>query len=42
MRHEDRVAIVTGGGNGIGRGICEYMASFEAKIVVAEIDIDNE
>ena len=26
MRHADRVAIITGGGNGIGQSTCEYMA----------------
>ena len=40
MRHKDRVAIVTGGGSGIGRGICEYMAGFGGKMVVADIDLD--
>ncbi|MBD3308326.1 glucose 1-dehydrogenase [candidate division KSB3 bacterium] len=40
MRHQDRVAIVTGGGNGIGQGICEYMAKLGGKIVVADIDLD--
>ncbi len=40
MRHKDQVAIVTGGGNGIGRGVCEYMAELGGKMVVADIDLD--
>ena len=41
MRHTDRVAIVTGGGNGIGRSTCEYMAQLGGKIVVADIKEDD-
>ena len=41
MRHTDRVAIITGGGNGIGRSTCEYMAQLEGKIVVADINEDD-
>jgi len=38
MRLKDKVAIVTGGGNGIGRAYCLGMAREGAKVVVADID----
>ena len=41
MKLKDRVAIVTGGGKGIGQEICLGLAKEGAKIVIAEIDIEN-
>ena len=41
MRFENKIAVVTGGGVGIGRAICERLASEGASIVVAEIEEDN-
>ena len=38
MRLQGKVAIVTGGGSGIGRGICIRFAEEGADIVVADID----
>ena len=35
---EDRVAIVTGGGRGIGAAIAKGLAAHDAKVVVADID----
>jgi 3-oxoacyl-[acyl-carrier protein] reductase len=37
MRFTDRVAIVTGGAQGIGRSICERLASEGAAVVVADL-----
>ena len=37
MRLEDRVAIVTGGSAGIGRGNCLELAREGAKVVVADL-----
>jgi 2-hydroxycyclohexanecarboxyl-CoA dehydrogenase len=41
MRHTDRVAIITGGGNGIGRSTCEYMAQLGCTVIVADIKEDD-
>ncbi len=41
MRLKDRVAIVTGGGRGIGRIFCINLAKEGAKVVVPDINIDN-
>ena len=41
MRHTDRVAIITGGGNGIGQSTCEYMAQLDCTVIVADIKEDD-
>jgi len=38
MRLKDKVAVVTGGGSGIGEGICRSLASEGAHVVVADIN----
>ncbi len=37
----DRVAAVTGGGAGIGRGIAAGMAAFGASVAIWERDVDS-
>ncbi len=41
MQMEDRVALVTGGARGIGRGVCLAMAECGAELAVADIDIEG-
>ncbi|HEX5543167.1 MAG TPA: 3-oxoacyl-ACP reductase FabG [Micromonospora sp.] len=38
---KDRVAIVTGGASGIGRGICDVLSRAGAQVVIADIDVDR-
>lgn len=37
-RFKGKVAVVTGGGNGLGAAICKRLASEVARVVVADID----
>ncbi len=39
-RHEGRVAVVTGGANGIGRGCVERLVADGARVTIADIDLD--
>jgi NAD(P)-dependent dehydrogenase (short-subunit alcohol dehydrogenase family) len=41
MRLKDKVAIVTGGGAGIGEAIARGFASEGAKVVIAEVDVER-
>ena len=37
-RFKGKVAVVTGGGNGLGAAVCKRLASEGARVVVADID----
>ena len=41
MKLENKVAIVTGGGKGIGAEICLRFAKEGAKIIIAEMEIES-
>ncbi len=37
----NKIAIVTGGGSGIGRSICVYLAEHGAKVIIADLNPDR-
>ena len=40
MEFNNKVVIVTGGGNGIGKALCEQFAALGAKVAVVDLEID--
>ncbi len=38
---KNKTAIVTGGGNGIGKGACETLAAFGANVVVSDLKLED-
>ena len=41
MALSGRLALVTGGGSGIGRAVCQVLARDCARVVVADISMDH-
>ena len=41
MRLRDKIAIVTGGGSGFGAGIVKKFAEEGARVIVADINLEN-
>ena len=41
MRLQDKVAVVTGGGGGMGRGICACLTREGADVVVSDLDLER-
>ncbi|MED5368576.1 MAG: SDR family NAD(P)-dependent oxidoreductase, partial [Pseudomonadota bacterium] len=41
MKHEGQAAIVTGGGQGIGRAVVERLAAEGARVAVLDMNPDN-
>lgn len=41
MEHQDRVAVVTGGGKGIGRGTVEVLVKAGAKVIILDNDAES-
>jgi|GEM_PF-4925640 len=41
MDYENKTVIVTGGAQGIGRGIAEAYAAKKAKVIIADVNVEK-